>query len=209
VPKNFRIIDAGPCEVNGRWRKAFVRDAAWRRNLHVIWCLLALCCLIVACGGEERDAEKLYEQAQEHVRANDIDAAIATWQRVVQEYPTTKAASRARRDTTIYAGIDKAVRTYPTRMSQDVIISTARALQRYRDSRRRWPDSLDRLVPRYLPEKPLDPWGRDLLYEAKPRRRGYLLACLGADGDPGGEGKDADWFVEDGEFRRRPARSER
>jgi hypothetical protein len=209
VLKNFRIIDAEPFEVNGRWRKAFVRDAVWCRNVRVTSCLLLLCCFLVACGGEESDAEELYKQAQGQVRANEIDAAVATWQKVVRDYPTTEAAARARHDVGIYAGIDNAVRSYPVRMSQDVIIHTARALQRYRDSRRRWPDSLNRLVPRYLPEEPLDPWGRDLLYEAKPRRRGYLLACLGADGDPGGEGKDADWFVEDGEFVRRPARSQR
>ncbi|MEK7851966.1 MAG: type II secretion system major pseudopilin GspG [Deltaproteobacteria bacterium] len=44
----------------------------------------------------------------------------------------------------------------------------------------------------YLPKVPSDPWGRDYQY-LSPGEYGDLdLYSLGADGEPGGEGKDAD-----------------
>jgi hypothetical protein len=87
------------------------------------------------------------------------------------------------------------------------VIRTARALQRYRDRRRAWPTHLSALVPDYLDRVPWDPWGRELLYRAKPSGRGYVLACYGADGEPGGEGDDRDWLVENGSFVRALSRS--
>ena len=41
---------------------------------------------------------------------------------------------------------------------------------------------------------PLDPWGRAYLYRSPPEAggTGFELRTLGADGDPGGEGEDAD-----------------
>lgn len=46
----------------------------------------------------------------------------------------------------------------------------------------------------YINKLPLDPWGRAFLYERPGSRseRGYDLYSLGADGEPGGEGPDAD-----------------
>ena len=64
-----------------------------------------------------------------------------------------------------------------------------------------WPESLEVLViqdangHRYLasPSVPRDPWGREYLYEP-PRGPGDepVLQSLGADGKPGGEGRNAD-----------------
>jgi general secretion pathway protein G len=46
----------------------------------------------------------------------------------------------------------------------------------------------------YLDELPLDPWGNAYLYlqPARAAEREYDLYSLGADGEPGGEGNDAD-----------------
>jgi general secretion pathway protein G len=43
-------------------------------------------------------------------------------------------------------------------------------------------------------EIPLDPWGRPYLYESpgKTNPQGYDLFTLGRDGQPGGDGEDAD-----------------
>ena len=78
------------------------------------------------------------------------------------------------------------------------MVQSARALERYRASRGGPPDSLDALVPSYLPAAVTDPWGRPLVYERSPK--GYRLACLGSDGAPGGEGDSGDLIVVNGSF---------
>lgn len=44
----------------------------------------------------------------------------------------------------------------------------------------------------YLERLPKDPWGRDYLYLHPGRRGEFDLYSLGADGQDGGEGRDAD-----------------
>jgi general secretion pathway protein G len=44
----------------------------------------------------------------------------------------------------------------------------------------------------YLPQVPVDPWGNAYIYRAPGTDRPYDLISLGADGEPGGEGVDAD-----------------
>jgi len=48
----------------------------------------------------------------------------------------------------------------------------------------------------YVAELPLDPWGRPYLYlfPARSAEREYDLYTLGADGEPGGKGQDADVY---------------
>ena len=61
------------------------------------------------------------------------------------------------------------------------------------------------MLPDLLGEPPIDPWGRPLFYQRKPRGRGYVLSCYGSDGRRGGSGDAADIFVEDGEFVGNPS----
>lgn len=44
----------------------------------------------------------------------------------------------------------------------------------------------------YLPEPPKDPWGRDYVYRSPGQTAGFDLMSYGKDGEPGGEGLDAD-----------------
>jgi general secretion pathway protein G len=44
----------------------------------------------------------------------------------------------------------------------------------------------------YLPEVPVDPWGNAYAYAVTSGNGGYEIVSLGADGQPGGEGVDAD-----------------
>jgi hypothetical protein len=168
---------------------------------------VVLLLFLTGCAGDAGRADKLFGTAQQHVRAGEIEQAVEVLEQLLEQYPETPAAEQARREVLLYRGLAGAVRSYPVREARDRIVTTARALQRYRDRRRAWPDSLEQLVPKYLESFPLDPWGRELLYEAKPRGRGYHLACFGADGEPGGVDDDADWFVEDGAFVLNPSRS--
>jgi general secretion pathway protein G len=52
------------------------------------------------------------------------------------------------------------------------------------DIPRKWPED------GYLERVPLDPWNNELLYASDGRS--YVLRSLGADGEEGGEGVDAD-----------------
>ena len=44
----------------------------------------------------------------------------------------------------------------------------------------------------YLPQVPSDPWGNPYVYATGGTAGGYTLVSLGADGQPGGDGVDAD-----------------
>jgi general secretion pathway protein G len=85
----------------------------------------------------------------------------------------------------------------------------AASLEMYRLDNRVYPatsQGLDALVSRpasspeppnwaaggYLPQLPVDPWGNAYVYRAPGTDRPYDLLSLGADGQPGGEGVDAD-----------------
>ena len=54
------------------------------------------------------------------------------------------------------------------------------------------PDASDRWKGPYLPKVPNDPWGRPYLYISPGTRADIDLYSLGADGQPGGEGENAD-----------------
>jgi general secretion pathway protein G len=44
----------------------------------------------------------------------------------------------------------------------------------------------------YIPKVPLDPWGKPFVYLSPGTHGEYDLVSYGADGEPGGEGKDED-----------------
>jgi general secretion pathway protein G len=76
------------------------------------------------------------------------------------------------------------------------------ALNMYRLDKHSYPttdEGLDILVPDYLPRRPVDPWNRPYLY-LNPGLHGQIdVWTNGRDGQPGGEGEDADignWNIE-------------
>jgi general secretion pathway protein G len=54
------------------------------------------------------------------------------------------------------------------------------------DSKAKWPDG------GYLDRLPKDPWDRPYLYEQPGKQGAFDVMTLGRDGQPGGEGPDAD-----------------
>ena len=89
------------------------------------------------------------------------------------------------------------------------IRTIASSLEMYRLDNRRYPSSaqgLEALVARpvapptppnwasggYLAQVPVDPWGNPYVYRSPGEGAPYELISLGADGQPGGEGVDAD-----------------
>ncbi|MBF5045377.1 type II secretion system protein G [Aggregicoccus sp. 17bor-14] len=72
------------------------------------------------------------------------------------------------------------------------------ALDAYRRDGHALPEEgdLSFLAPKYLPEPPLDPWGRPYEYLSNGER--VILSTLGADGRHGGVGEDEDHTSTDG-----------
>jgi hypothetical protein len=161
-------------------------------------CITAAFLLCASC--TEHKANRLYEQAAEHVEQSEMREAVDIYREILNRYPETDAALRARRQIVLYDGIADAVAAFPARATRELLVATARALDSYRRRNRGWPDSLDRLSPRYLEQPPIDPWGRMIVYEPEAGGRGYKLRCYGADGRAGGDDDAADWLVEDGRF---------
>jgi hypothetical protein len=180
--------------IEGRWREVNAPS-----RILIVLCFVALVISTFGCTREGR-ASRLHEKAKEHVREGELIEAVELYDRLLEEYADTEAAGLAQREAVLYRGLADAVRSYPVREAREKVVMTARAIQKYRQSRRAWPQSLDQLVPDFLPEVPVDSWGRRLSYKAKKNGRGYLLACYGADGEPGGKLEDADWLVENGRF---------
>jgi general secretion pathway protein G len=55
------------------------------------------------------------------------------------------------------------------------------------------PDGVEKWDGPYLPKDvPPDPWGKSYVYESPGNHGDYDIIALGADGNPGGEGEDAD-----------------
>lgn len=74
------------------------------------------------------------------------------------------------------------------------------ALGMYYSENYEYPDSLAALVPEYLKQVPVDPWGNPYHYTKNSQHgQDYDLASWGADGAPGGTGDNADitnWDLE-------------
>jgi hypothetical protein len=176
-----------------RWSSGV--NVSARRALAV--CALALT-IVVFAGCREQRAERLYREAGREVERGDLRAAIERYDRILAEYPDTRAAARAKSDVVLYRGLLDASRRYPVRRAGDLLIEAARAVERFRAAGGRLPSSLRELIPGYLSSEPVDPWGRALDYRLTPG--GYVLLCRGADGVKGGEGENGDLVVENGKF---------
>ncbi len=66
------------------------------------------------------------------------------------------------------------------------------ALDMYRMDHSRYPDELDSLEPRYLKRLMHDPWDNPYGYRQPGEHGETDVFSLGADGEPGGDGVDAD-----------------
>ena len=185
MPKSAGIIERRIHAVNGR------------ATIGIVFIFFSM--MLAACG-KEHAASKLYTEGTDLVKQGDTRAAVERFERILREYPDTEIAGKARRDIDVYRGLSEAVEKFPQRRAREIIVQTARAIERFHGAQRRWPAALAELIPSYLDREPGDPWSRPLHYAPKPDGHGYELACLGADGARGGEGDDADTIVVNGAF---------
>lgn len=99
---------------------------------------------------------------------------------------------------TVGPNVWRAMSSSQEKIARNQIILFQRALGEYRLEHFKYPDSLDALTEPdteggepYLNSIPLDPWKNDYQYELQPDGE-PLITCYGADGQPGGDGKNAD-----------------
>jgi hypothetical protein len=178
-----RIIERAAHEVNGRWR---LPARSWTLSIAI----LALASSSIGCSQESR-AQRLLEEARVQVQRGQLEEAVDVLERVTRQYPSTKAARRAEEDVRLYRGLLEAARLDPLRRARDVLVQTAREIERAHERGRGWPES--------VPDLPADPWGRTLVYERTAN--GYRLVSWGADGSPGGE---PDLVIVNGRFAEDP-----
>lgn len=155
-----------------------------------------------SCGGNERHAERLWRQAIACVEKGDTQGAVDRLQKLIDTFPDSRVAAKAREQIIVYRGLQTAVETYPMRRTHELMVQIARAIESFRRERGRAPASLDELVPAKLVSVPKDPWDRPFLYETTAR--GYRLRCRGVEGAPEGAPEAAGLLVVDGEFRAVP-----
>ncbi len=176
---------------------------------------------LAGCNAEDpRLPTQLYEDAVQKNQANQGAAAKLMMQRIVQQYPESEAATKARKDLYLIESMQKKELGERQQTVKQGLKRVTDALSRYKTKKGEFPGSLTDLVPDYLESVPETPWGHPFLYRAYvgvpmedvTDRRGnvtqrmntkldhYHLCCLGTDFEPGGEGMAADILVRDGEI---------
>jgi hypothetical protein len=136
-----------------------------------------------------------------------------------QALNTKAAAMRGMRTalaTMMMPAVAKVVDAYHRSQADLRCAVAALALERYRQANKRWPDSLDQLVPKFLSAVPVDPYDRKAL-RYKRLSDGALVYSVGPDGnDDGGNydrrnyaapGTDIGFQLWDVDKRRQPAPS--
>ena len=165
-----------------------------------VLCAAAAATIIVATGCSESRAARAADAAQSLAREGRYDEAIGMLRDVHARYPDTRAARGTRDLLVVWEGLRDAELKADRRRAKEDLTALGRALFRFHDRARRYPDSLGEL-PEGASLQLVDPWGWDYLYRVSKDRRHYRLECYGRDGLPGGSGDDRDLRIVNGTFR--------
>jgi hypothetical protein len=172
--------------------------ARFKKIFFFVAAMCALIATVSSCDGQERHADRLWRQAMERVEKGDTQGAVDRLQKIIDEYPDTRIAAKAREQVIVYRGLVTAVESYPMRRARELMVQVARAIESYRKENGHAPATLAELVPGKLTGIPNDPWGRPFTYEISGRS--YRLKCQ--DGSPtDGSSEAKQLLVVDGEFR--------
>ena len=117
--ESARIMGRRGNEVNTRSDHA--------RLFFIVVFSIALVSVASSCGGAERRAERLWRQAIEHVEKGDTQGAVDRLQKIIDEYPDTRVAEKAREQIVVYKGLATAVQDYPVRRARELMVQIARA----------------------------------------------------------------------------------
>jgi hypothetical protein len=183
--------------------------------------LLAL--LMLSCeSSDPRLPQSLYDEAVELNKQGKTLEAKSMMQMIAQQFPETAPGKQASKDLYLIDVILKQDTQQRQKELTDMMRRVSNALLRYREKskNKEYPGSLSALVPEYLEKIPETPWGHPFFYrpyvkvpleDVKGKRGavtqrtntafdGFMLASLGTNLQPGGEGMASDVFIVDGEF---------
>jgi general secretion pathway protein G len=162
-------------------------------------CLCLILALLLVAGCDERNARERLDGALAASEDTPLPRLERELQEIVDTWPDTDAAARARRELQWIRDLQSAHKRGRWLAAADAARRVASAAERYRLDRGAYPNDVSDLVPRYLDRPVHDPWGGEVLYRRSGR--GYTVVSLGADGVPGGIGPERDVIVESGELR--------
>lgn len=169
------------------------------RAARVARVVLACGLLLVAAACSERSAQEGLDELLAGADDKSLPQLESELREIIAEWPETRAAARAKRELEWVVDLQSAQTRGTWLEAADAVRKVAAAAERYRIDRGAYPRDLSDLVPRYLDEPVVDPWGGEVLYKGGGRR--YTVVSFGADGLPGGSGPERDMVVETGRMR--------
>jgi len=159
----------------------------------------ALAVAIVTPGCSSSRGHELREEASRLAQQGRYDEAIGALERAHQAYEGEPEAKEVEKQITLYRGLLESERKEKRRRANEDLIALGRSLHERRVSTGHFPASIADLAAPGAAAT-VDPWGRPYRYLLQAGGSRYKLGCLGADGQPGGEGDDQDLLVDTGEF---------
>ncbi len=94
------------------------------------------------------------------------------------------------------AGFFRSTRNTRAKATQATLSTVAAMLRTYNLETGSYPPTLDALVPKYIEKLPIDAWKHPLVYTLNPSGPPFTLGSLGADGQTGGSGDEADIWAQ-------------
>ena len=146
---------------------------------------------------EPVEALTLMKKADFYYENGDLRKAVILYKKVLDKFPDTQSGKIAAENYARYSQMLNAEIEANKKINFDRTKSLARAVELYYRDHRRYPNSVDDLIPDYIPKRVVDVWGNPLVY--KKTKDGYIVACFGKDGVIGGSGEDTDFFIQNGD----------
>lgn len=163
---------------------------------------------LVSCKDEKAEKAKLlYDRAELYAERRQFAQAIEIMQRIQIDYGETEFGPRSEQMIEDYQGLQQLVLENDRQEIRSKFKRINRALENYRVRFLAFPITPEDMkkLPSVVNPEWVDPWGNPIYYKPTyssnriPRRApdGYVLACFGKDGLPGGSDQDLDLFYRD------------
>ncbi len=166
---------------------------------HIFVATFLTICLLISCSDNENpQADLILEEAHKASMEGDYGLASTLLEEIINKYPNTSAASIAAEEYDTFKNFAQRAKEEKTRELIDKVKQVAKAVESYKYKKGKLPKDLDELIPKYLPSRVMDIWDNPILY--KKLKNGYIIACFGKDGIPGGSGNNKDIFFQNGKI---------
>ncbi len=165
----------------------------------VLFLTMAILILVgVSCEKKEPPkASLMLKKADYFYEKGELRKALFFYKEIMESYPETKSGKLAAENYIRYSQMLQSEIEANKKINFDRTKTLARAIELFYRDYRRYPNSIDDLIPKYIPKRIVDVWGNPLVY--KKTKDGYVVACFGKDGIIGGIDEDTDFFIQNGE----------